>query len=120
MRQAFRLIAATLLFATASVQAQLPQKVGDTPVPSLAPIINKTSPAVVNIATRKPEGFETQAKVITKRLHQVPSREFFTELQYKTLEAVCDRVIPQPERSAPEKVPIVTPPNVTLLPLMPI
>ena len=52
MRQAFKLIAATLLFATASVQAQLPQKVGDTPVASLAPIIKKTSPAVVNIATR--------------------------------------------------------------------
>src|SRR3954463_6398615 len=52
MRQAFRLIAATLLFVTANVHAQLPQKVGDTPVPSLAPIIKKTSPAVVNIATR--------------------------------------------------------------------
>jgi serine protease Do/serine protease DegQ len=32
--------------------AQLPAKVGDTPVPSLAPIIKKTSPAVVNIAIR--------------------------------------------------------------------
>ena len=52
MRQALTLLAATFLFATASAQAQLPQKVGDTPVPSLAPIIKKTSPAVVNIATR--------------------------------------------------------------------
>jgi Do/DeqQ family serine protease len=32
--------------------AQLPEKVGDTPVPSLAPIVKKASPAVVNIATR--------------------------------------------------------------------
>ncbi|HEY5807173.1 MAG TPA: trypsin-like peptidase domain-containing protein, partial [Povalibacter sp.] len=52
MKQAFRLIALPLLFAVAGAQAQLPTKVGDTPVPSLAPIIKKTSPAVVNIATR--------------------------------------------------------------------
>jgi Do/DeqQ family serine protease len=32
--------------------AQLPEKVGDAPVPSLAPIVKKASPAVVNIATR--------------------------------------------------------------------
>jgi Do/DeqQ family serine protease len=32
--------------------AQLPAKVGDTPVPSLAPMIKRTSPAVVNIATK--------------------------------------------------------------------
>jgi serine protease Do/serine protease DegQ len=37
---------------SASVGAQLPEKVGDTPVPSLAPIVKKASPAVVNIATR--------------------------------------------------------------------
>jgi hypothetical protein len=53
-----------------------------------------------------PSWNEQTRAVITKRLHQVPSREFFTELQYRTLEAVCDRVIPQPERSAQEKVPI--------------
>jgi serine protease DegQ len=44
-------IASALLFA-ASANAQLPDRVGDTPVPSLAPIIKKTSPAVVNIATK--------------------------------------------------------------------
>jgi serine protease Do/serine protease DegQ len=32
--------------------AQLPAKVGDTPVPSLAPMVKRVSPAVVNIATR--------------------------------------------------------------------
>ena len=52
MTQALRLLAVTFLFAAASAQAQLPQKVGDAPVPSLAPIIKKTSPAVVNIATK--------------------------------------------------------------------
>jgi len=50
--------AATLVLSCAALvvgadaQAQLPQKVGDTPVPSLAPIIKKASPAVVNIATK--------------------------------------------------------------------
>ncbi|HEY6644023.1 DegQ family serine endoprotease [Povalibacter sp.] len=52
MRQTFRAFTALVLFASVSAQAQLPEKVGDTPVPSLAPIIKKTSPAVVNIATR--------------------------------------------------------------------
>lgn len=37
---------------TFSAAAQLPAKVGDTPVPSLAPIVKKAAPAVVNIATR--------------------------------------------------------------------
>jgi serine protease Do/serine protease DegQ len=32
--------------------AQLPAMVGDTPVPSLAPMLKKVSPSVVNIATR--------------------------------------------------------------------
>lgn len=44
-------LASALLFA-ASANGQLPERVGDTPVPSLAPIIKKTSPAVVNIATK--------------------------------------------------------------------
>jgi hypothetical protein len=53
-----------------------------------------------------PSWNEQTRAVVAKRLHQVPAREFFTELQYKTLEAVCDRVIPQPERKPREKVPI--------------
>jgi hypothetical protein len=44
--------------------------------------------------------------VVAKRLNEVPSRQFLTELQYRTLEAVCDRVMPQPERGPHEKVPI--------------
>ena len=52
MRQALSAVTALVLFASFSAQAQLPEKVGNTPVPSLAPIIKKTSPAVVNIATR--------------------------------------------------------------------
>ncbi|MGH8176874.1 MAG: Do family serine endopeptidase [Steroidobacter sp.] len=49
-KQAFALIAAVVF--TAPAAAQLPEKVGDTPVPSLAPVVKKASPAVVNIATR--------------------------------------------------------------------
>ncbi|MBM0107660.1 Do family serine endopeptidase [Steroidobacter sp. S1-65] len=45
------LLAAALLYNT-GVAAQLPEKVGDAPVPSMAPIVKKASPAVVNIATR--------------------------------------------------------------------
>jgi Do/DeqQ family serine protease len=44
------LLACTFWAAPAS--AQLPAAVGDTPVPSLAPMLKRVSPAVVNIATR--------------------------------------------------------------------
>jgi Do/DeqQ family serine protease len=44
------LVAATLLALTS--HAALPQAVGETPVPTLAPMIKRVSPAVVNIATR--------------------------------------------------------------------
>jgi len=44
---------ATLLCAFAPLaSAQLPAQVGDTPVPSLAPMVKRVSPAVVNIATK--------------------------------------------------------------------
>jgi Do/DeqQ family serine protease len=52
MRQVYALLAATALLFNVDAGAQLPDKVGDTPVPSLAPIVKKASPAVVNIATR--------------------------------------------------------------------
>ena len=49
---------------------------------------------------------EQTRAVVAKRLNEVPSRAFFDEVQYKTLEAVCDRVLPQPERAPREKVPV--------------
>jgi serine protease Do/serine protease DegQ len=45
------IVSSALLLGSNAV-AQLPERVGNTPVPSLAPIIKKTSPAVVNIATK--------------------------------------------------------------------
>ncbi|MET0496653.1 MAG: Do family serine endopeptidase [Steroidobacteraceae bacterium] len=51
-QQALRLIAAIALGFSAVAGAQLPEKVGNAPVTSLAPIIKRASPAVVNIATK--------------------------------------------------------------------
>jgi len=50
----FPLSLATILLATWSsvAGAQLPAAVGETPVPSLAPMLKRVTPAVVNIATR--------------------------------------------------------------------
>jgi Do/DeqQ family serine protease len=46
------LVAACLLVLVQSAQAALPPAVGDAPVPTLAPMIKRVSPAIVNIATR--------------------------------------------------------------------
>ena len=46
-------LTATLMLAAAPLaSAQLPAQVGETPVPSLAPMVKRVSPAVVNIATK--------------------------------------------------------------------
>jgi Gluconate 2-dehydrogenase subunit 3 len=44
-------------------------------------------------------------EVIRTRLTRIPERRFFTEVEWRTLEAVCDRLVPQPDRSEP--IPIV-------------
>ena len=41
-----------IALAAMGVPAAMPPAVGDTPLPTLAPMIRKVSPAVVNIATR--------------------------------------------------------------------
>jgi|HigsolmetaAR204D_1030405.scaffolds.fasta_scaffold01703_5 Do/DeqQ family serine protease len=46
------LLCVAVLSLGGTAVAQLPSKVGETPVPSLAPIVKKAAPAVVNIATR--------------------------------------------------------------------
>ena len=43
--------------------------------------------------------------VIERRLNDVPPRRFFTETEWHALEAICARLIPQPEREHP--IPIV-------------
>lgn len=44
-------------------------------------------------------------QVIHKRLVEIPERRFFSESQWRTLEAVVHRLIPQPDRANP--IPIV-------------
>jgi S1-C subfamily serine protease len=54
MKRADLALAALMLIAAIAppAPAAMPAAVGDTPVPSLSPIVKKVSPAVVNIATR--------------------------------------------------------------------
>jgi hypothetical protein len=47
---------------------------------------------------------QTRAAV-AKRLHEVPPRRFFSEAEWDLLQAICDRLIPQPDR-AEDQVPI--------------
>ena len=47
---------------------------------------------------------QTRAAV-QRRLTEVPSRRFFSETEWQTLEAVCTRLVPQPDR--PQPIPIV-------------
>src|SRR5437762_10236719 len=51
MRPEF-LLTLLVALAPAALAAATPPAVGDTPLPTLAPMIKKVSPAVVNIATR--------------------------------------------------------------------
>jgi len=52
MKHLLGFFCAAVLVIGGTASAQLPAKVGETPVPSLAPIVKKAAPAVVNIATR--------------------------------------------------------------------
>src|SRR5580692_50097 len=52
MKRTALLLGAMLALAANSLPAGLPPIVGETPLPTLAPMIRKVSPAVVNIATR--------------------------------------------------------------------
>lgn len=45
-------------------------------------------------------------EVVAKRLNEVPARQFFNEHEWRTLEAVCNRLVPQPDRPN-DPVPIV-------------
>jgi hypothetical protein len=45
--------------------------------------------------------------VVHRRLHDVPPIRFFSADEAVTLQAIVDRIVPQPERAASERVPIV-------------
>jgi hypothetical protein len=44
--------------------------------------------------------------VVAKRLHEIPPRRFFSETEWELAQAICDRLIPQPDRPD-DPVPIV-------------
>ncbi|HXZ59391.1 MAG TPA: Do family serine endopeptidase [Steroidobacteraceae bacterium] len=52
MRAVVLTLGLSVLACAAAAPAGVPPAVGDTPLPSLAPMIRKASPAVVNVATR--------------------------------------------------------------------
>ena len=48
-----------------------------------------------------PSWDDTTRDVVAARLHDVPERRFFDETEWETLQALCDTIIPQPERAEP-------------------
>jgi hypothetical protein len=53
-----------------------------------------------------PSWNEQTRAVVAKRLNDVPPRRFFDEAEWAILQAVCDRLVPQPDRPQ-SPVPIV-------------
>jgi Gluconate 2-dehydrogenase subunit 3 len=47
-------------------------------------------------------------ETVRRRIEEVPPRRFFTESEWKTLEAAAERILPQPDRAATDRVPIVS------------
>src|SRR5690242_14441794 len=43
----------------------------------------------------------TTREVVARRLHRIPERRFFTEAEWRLLEAVVARPLPQPDRENP-------------------
>jgi hypothetical protein len=54
---------------------------------------------------RSPSWNDQTRRVVAKRLEQVPERRFFTEAEWALAEAICARLVPQPDREPP--IPIV-------------
>ena len=51
-----------------------------------------------------PSWDDTTRRVVSDRTHDVPPRRFFDPDEWRTLEALCDTLVPQPER--PDPIPI--------------
>jgi hypothetical protein len=50
---------------------------------------------------RGPSWNEQTREVVSRRLAETPPRRFFDEMEWVTLLAVCERVMPQPDRAEP-------------------
>src|SRR5688572_17348306 len=54
-----------------------------------------------------PDWDDQTREVVRKRLEEIPPIRFFTHEEARTLTAVAERIIPQPDRADAEKIPIV-------------
>ena len=54
-----------------------------------------------------PDWDDQTRQVVRQRLESVPPIRFFTEHEVRTLTAIAERIVPQPERRETRKVPIV-------------
>ncbi len=54
-----------------------------------------------------PDWDEQTRRVVRRRLEEVPSVRFFTGHEARTLAAVAERIVPQPDRGEAEKIPVV-------------
>ncbi|MBD0372715.1 MAG: gluconate 2-dehydrogenase subunit 3 family protein [Pyrinomonadaceae bacterium] len=54
-----------------------------------------------------PDWDDQTREVVRHRLEDVPPVRFFTEHEARTLAAICERIVPQPDRDEALKIPIV-------------
>ena len=54
-----------------------------------------------------PDWDDQTREVMRHRLEDVPPIRFFTEHEARMLAAICERIVPQPDRDEAEKIPIV-------------
>jgi hypothetical protein len=54
-----------------------------------------------------PDWDDQTRRAVRRRLEEIPPVRFFNEHEARTLAAVAERIVPQPDRSGIEKVPIV-------------
>jgi hypothetical protein len=54
-----------------------------------------------------PDWDEQTRAVVRRRLEAIPPIRFFTQAEARTLEAIAERIVPQPDRAATERVAIV-------------
>ncbi|MCA1573485.1 MAG: gluconate 2-dehydrogenase subunit 3 family protein [Acidobacteria bacterium] len=54
-----------------------------------------------------PDWDDQTREVVRKRLEEIPPIRFFTQEEARTLAAVAERIVPQPDRGEGEKVPVV-------------
>jgi hypothetical protein len=54
-----------------------------------------------------PDWDDQTREVVRKRLEEIPPIRFFTYEEAHLLTAVAERIVPQPDRSEAEKIPIV-------------